>query len=139
MKWLERIAIAAVLLITLMLPTLPMGWKSMSPGYFLLAAAVTGFFESIGMTCIAIGFLAAATSTVLAFLGKWGAAASFAIIGGCIFGVTVLLQLFHYNNRVGIGLWTMLAALAVHSFFSVKWHRQGCRDLAVGSSSLPVN
>jgi hypothetical protein len=128
MKWLERIAITAVLLITLMLPTLPMGWKSMSPGYFLVAAAVAGFFESIGMACIAIGFLATALSTVLAFLDKWGATACFAFVGACIFGVTVLLQLFHYKNPVGIGLWALLTVLAVHSLFSVKWYLQGRKD-----------
>lgn len=134
MKWLERIVVTAVLLITLMLPTLPMGWKSMSPGYFLLATAVMRFFESIGMACIAIGFLAAASSTVLAFLGKWGAAAGFAIVGGCIFGITVFLQLLHYKNPVGFGLWTILTALAVHSFFSVKWHLQGRKESLAAAS-----
>lgn len=123
MRWLEQVAVSAGLLLGLTQPTLPCGWNWMVPGYFVMVAAFDGFLRDPLMSWIAIGFLAAVASVVLAFLSKWGVAGGLAVIGWCVFAVAVLV-LLSYKSPIGVGLWTLLVTLAAHSFFSLKWHLQ---------------
>jgi hypothetical protein len=102
-----------------LLPFLPMLWNSMAPGYFAFAASACEFLKSMGMACIFIGFLCSIGAIISIFRGWWGSAGLFSSFGFFIFGITGLVELFHFRNPVGSGLWVLTISLASQSLLSM--------------------
>jgi len=122
-KLYEPIVVLVFIGASLMFPYLPLLSK-MLPGYFVLVAAFLGCLESATSACISTGFCLSVASIVLALIHRWGTAAVLSILAFFSFGLIVGFELFYYNIAIGYGLAFLLAALLIHSFFSMKWYLQ---------------
>jgi hypothetical protein len=101
--------------------------ETKASGYFIMVGAFTEFFQKIGLALVAVGFVFALASLILAFRSMWGLGAAFSGLSFLIFCALAAYYVLFAHQILGTGYWLLLAILFVHTFCCVRWRLEALR------------